>query len=152
MNQLKCDDKLFWDSETDSEPVVRLVFDNPDADNKPLFGSEPLSEPSSVIKLFPDEPETSHSQGVNIDLSQPIVRLLPDSPSEEAVLRLRCQLLEAKLARQNAQIDFSERIDVDHMEWRKLQFKIQNLQMGNILLIFLTIALMICAGCLAVIR
>jgi hypothetical protein len=151
MNNLKCDEGLFWDSHTDSEPVVRLLFDDPDAQSDSLFGAE-TKELGSVVKLFPDEPDGVCLFDLGADLSQPIIRLLPDNPSEEAVLRLRVQLLEAKLARQNAQKDFSERIDVDHLEWRRQQYKIQHLQVGNVMLMVLSLALMICAGCLAVIR
>jgi hypothetical protein len=87
-----------------------------------------------------------------VDPKQPIIRLLPDNPSEEAVLRLRVQLLEVKLARQNAQLDFAERIDVDHLEWKRQKNRIRSLQVGNFLLIILTAALMVGAGCLVVIR
>jgi hypothetical protein len=82
----------------------------------------------------------------------PIVRLLPDSPSEEAILKLRIQLLEAKLARHDAKLDFAERIDVDHLEWRRQRLLIEHLRVGNVLLTILSIVLVICAGCLAVIR
>ena len=47
------------------------------------------------------------------------MHFVPDAPSEEAMLRLRLALLEAKMAREKAQTDFGERIDVDHHTWRK---------------------------------
>ncbi len=155
---LKYDSNLFEDShpeaEAESETVLRLVFDSPQVETS-LFGDAcDLKESASVVKLFPDEPDNIHLFDFDLETSAsgPIVRLLPDNPSEEAVLRLRVQLLEAKLARQNAQLNFSERIDVDHLEWRKQQHRIQYLEVGNVLLMILTFALMICAGCLAVIR
>jgi hypothetical protein len=160
---LKRNDSFFWDNDlntdtgTDSKPIVRLVFDNPSTPSDSLFGFdlfglEESKEATSVVKLFPDESDEICFQSAESDLSQPIIRLLPDNPSEEAVLRLRLQLLEAKIARQNAQVKFAERIDVDHLEWRRQQHRIKYLEVGNVLLMVLTFALMIAAGCLAVIR
>jgi hypothetical protein len=156
MNTVKRNDDLFMEDSNNSHPVLRLVFDNPEADldksaadNTSLFG-DVLLDPTSEIKLFPDElDEIIESQ---LEPNQPIIRLLPDNPSEEAVLRLRVQLLEVKLARQNAQLDFAERIDVDHLEWKRQKNRIHSLQVGNFLLIILSLALMIGAGCLVVIR
>jgi hypothetical protein len=128
---------------------LRLVFDTPETDNSSLFNNE-LVDPYSSIKLFPDELDDSSDR--HLDPNQPIIRLLPDNPGEEAVLRLRVQLLEVKLARQNAQLDFAERIDVDHLEWKRQKTLIQNLQVGNVLLTILSLALMIGACCMVVIR
>ena len=153
MSNLKYDDKLFEDSCADSEPLIRLVFDIPSSETDSLFGNvDELKETGTVVKLFPDNHDDIRFLDLEAAASQPIIRLLPDNPGEEAVLRLRVQLLEAKLARQNAQINFSERIDVDHLEWRRQQNRLKYLEVGNILLMILTFALMVCAGCLAVIR
>lgn len=148
MNSVKRSDNLFSDENVDTKPVLRLVFDQPETDNISLF-SEELSEPTAHIKLFPDELDDFATK---LDPYQPCIRLLPDNPSEEAVLRLRVQLLEVKLARQNAQLNFAERIDVDHLEWKRQKNRIRSLQVGNFLLIVLSLALMIGAGCLVVIR
>jgi hypothetical protein len=149
MNSVNRNDELFIEESVDSQPVLRLVFDTPETDNSALFNNE-LVDPYSSIKLFPDELDDSSDR--LLDPDQPIIRLLPDNPSEEAVLRLRVQLLEVKLARQNAQLDFAERIDVDHLEWKRQKTLIQNLQVGNVLLTILSLALMIGACCMVVIR
>jgi hypothetical protein len=156
MNTAQRNDDLFMENSENSQPVLRLVFDNPEADfdrseadNTSLFGEEP-ADPTSEIKLFPDELDDIFES--QLDPNQPIIRLLPDNPSEEAVLRLRVQLLEVKLARQNAQLNFAERIDVDHLEWKRQKNRIHSLQVGNFLLMILSLALMIGAGCLVVIR
>lgn len=160
MNTVKRNDDLFVEDSENSRPL-RLVFDNPEpdfdrskTDNLLLFSDEPVNptvdEGLFPDKLFPDELNDIFSYKTDFD--QPIIRLLPDNPSEEAVLRLRVHLLELKLARQNAQLDFAERIDVDHLEWKRQKNRIHSLQVGNFLLIILSLALMIGAGCLVVIR
>jgi hypothetical protein len=157
MNTVKRNDDLFTEDSEDSRPL-RLVFDNPETDfensktdNISLFSDE-VVDPTLENELFPDKlfpDELDDMFNCKVDPKQPIIRLLPDNPSEEAVLRLRVQLLEVKLARQNAQLDFAERIDVDHLEWKRQKNRIRSLQVGNFLL---TAALMVGAGCLVVIR
>ncbi len=148
---------------------------NPDLSDRPRmklvtldFAMEADEKKGVVIPLFPDSsledcprlefsdtPVSSlfaESEEKRLLEDMPIVRLLPDSPSEEAILKLRIQLLEAKLARHDAKLDFAERIDVDHLEWRRQRLLIEHLRVGNVLLTVLSIVLVICAGCLAVIR
>ena len=151
MHELKRADNLFVENNPNSEPLAQLVFDNQYGAEQNLFGDVP-DEPATVLKLFPDGDYSYRQLDLQTDPSQPVIQLLPDNPSEEAVLRLRVQLLEVKLARQNAQINFAERIDVDHLEWKRQKIRIQNLQAGNFLLIMLTCALLFGAGCMVVIK
>jgi hypothetical protein len=156
---LNNEDTSSRDTDSSSRPRMKLVTLE--------FNSEQTEKTGLVIPLFPDSstedcPRLEFSESSVASLftedaerhleDLPIVRLLPDNPSEQAVLKLRIQLLEAKLARHNTQLDFAERIDVDHLEWRRQKLRIQQLQVGNFLLAVLSIVLVICAGCLAVIR
>jgi hypothetical protein len=120
------------------------------ADALALVQADRPQETAEIIQLFPDEIALFEDSKENRD--EPVIQLLPENPTEEEILRLKVKMLEAKLARRSAQLDFAERIDVDHLEWRKQQNAIRHLQAGNVLLIILSIVLMISAGCLAVIR
>ena len=122
---------------TDSEQAAQVEADN-------------QTETAEIIQLFPDD--LALFEDSNDKADEPVIQLLPENPTEEEILRLKVKMLEAQLARQSAQLNFAERIDVDHLEWRKQQHAIRHLQVGNVLLIILSAVLMVSAGCLAVIR
>jgi hypothetical protein len=95
MNTVKRNDDLFTEDSEDSRPL-RLVFDNPETDfensktdNISLFSDE-VVDPTLENELFPDKlfpDELDDMFNCKVDPKQPIIRLLPDNPSEEAVLR-----------------------------------------------------------------
>ena len=81
-------------------------------------------------------------QKLNAD--KPRMQFVPDAPSEEAMLRLRLALLEAKMAREKVQADFSERIDVDHHSWRKQKTDLRYLKdVNGVLLVIAALSVLL---------
>ncbi|HEY9684495.1 MAG TPA: hypothetical protein V6C86_23135 [Oculatellaceae cyanobacterium] len=130
-------------------PILQLVQSEIVVFSPAEAKTDETKESAEIIQLFPDEVRLLEDAE---KLDEPAIRLLPENASEEELLRLKVKMLEAELARKSAQVNFAERIDVDHLEWRRQQNMIAHLQVGNVLLIILSIVLMISAGCLAVIR
>ncbi len=72
------------------------------------------------------------------------LQFIPDAPSEEAMLRLRLALLEAKMAREKVQTDFSERVDVEHHTWRKQKNDMRYLRdVNGILLVVAALSILL---------
>ncbi|HEY9758367.1 MAG TPA: hypothetical protein V6C97_24590 [Oculatellaceae cyanobacterium] len=130
-------------------PILQLVQSEVVVFSLEAAKTDETKESAEIIQLFPDEVRLFEDAE---KLDEPVIQLLPENATEEELLRLKVKMLEAELARKSAQVNFAERIDVDHLEWRRQQNMIAHLQVGNVLLIILSIVLMISAGCLAVIR